>query len=73
MSLRMSRFVSLSQVWELTIGRMVNRSTHGVLIYGHRVGAKEGEWHLGYPSEVVFGGSDPQTVILRDPVATGMQ
>lgn len=52
---------------------MVNRSTHGVLIYGHRVGAKEGEWHLGYPSEVIFGGSDPQTVILRDPVATGMQ
>lgn len=62
-----------SQVWEVAIGRMVNGSTHGVLIYRHRDGVKEGEWHLGLPSEAVFGSSDPQTVLLREPVATGTQ
>lgn len=49
-----------SQVWELTIGRMVYRSTHGVLIHGHRVRAKEGEWHLVHPSDVYFEGQTPK-------------
>ena len=55
------------------MGRLVNWSTHGVLIYGRRLGAREREGHLGHPSEVVFGGSGSQTVILRETVASGMQ
>lgn len=52
--------VIVSQVLELAIARMVKGSTHGVLIYRYTVGATEQDWHLGYPSEVGFGGSDPK-------------